>query len=45
MFENAQVLVEAHVRYAAVKKKIKVFLTPTGKLDELKAQLNRYIEV
>jgi len=34
--------VEAHVRYAAVKKKIKVFLTPTDKLDELKAQLNRY---
>jgi len=25
-----------------VKKKIKVFLTPTDKLDELKAQLNRY---
>jgi hypothetical protein len=25
-----------------VKKTIKVFLTPTDKLDELKAQLNRY---
>jgi hypothetical protein len=25
-----------------VKKKIKVFLTTTDKLDELKAQLNRY---
>jgi len=24
------------------KKKIKVFLTPTDKLDELKAQLNKY---
>ena len=42
MSEDAQVSVEAHIRYATVKKKIKVFLTPTDKLDELKAQLNRY---
>jgi len=42
MSEDAQVPVEAHVRYAGVKKNINVFLTPTDKLDELKAQLNRY---
>jgi len=35
MSEYARVLVEAHVRYESVKKKIKVFLTPTDKLDEL----------
>jgi len=42
MYEDAQVTVEAHIRYSSVKNKIKVFLTPTNKLDELKAQLNRY---
>lgn len=42
MYEDAHVPVEAHVRYATVKKKIKVFLTLTDKLDELKAQLNRF---
>ena len=42
MSEDAQVPVEAHVRYESVRKKVKVFLTPTDKLDELKAQLNRY---
>jgi len=40
--EGAQVPVEDHVRYEAVKKKIKLFLTPTDKLDELKAQLDGY---
>jgi len=42
MYEDAQVLVEAHVRYESVRKKVKIFLTPTDKLHELKAQLNRY---
>jgi len=41
MSENAQVELEAHVRYCATKK-FKVFLTATDKLDEFKAQLNRY---
>jgi hypothetical protein len=31
MFEVAEVEVEAHVRYFATKKTIKVFLTPTNK--------------
>ncbi|AES97143.1 hypothetical protein MtrunA17_Chr5g0419781 [Medicago truncatula] len=42
MSEDAQVEVEAHVRYSAFMKTIKVFLTPTNKLDELKTQLDRY---
>jgi hypothetical protein len=40
MFEDAKVPIEAHVRYESMK--VKVFLTPTDKLDELKAHLNRY---
>jgi len=42
MSEDAHVPVEAHVRYESVRKKVKVFLNPIDKLDELKAQLNRY---
>jgi len=42
MYEDAQIPVEAHVQYESVKKKVKVFLTPIGKLEELKAQLNKY---
>jgi len=42
MSEDAQVQVEVHVRYCAMKKKIKVFLTATDKLDKLKAQINIY---
>jgi hypothetical protein len=42
MSKDAHVPVEAHVWYAVVKNNVKVFLTPTDKLDELKAQLNRY---
>jgi len=42
MSENAQVEVEAHVWYSVTNKTIKVFLTHTCKLDELKAQLNWY---
>jgi len=34
--------VETHVRYFAFKRTIEVFLAATDKLDELKAQLNRY---
>ena len=33
--------VESHIRYETFKRKIKDFLTPNGKLDELKAQLNK----
>ena len=42
MYEDAKVEVEAYVRYSAANKTIKVFLISTEKLDELKAQLNRY---
>jgi len=35
-------IVEAYVQYEVVKKKIKLFLTPADKLDELKAQLDGY---
>ena len=42
MSEDAKVPVEAHVRYESVRKKIKVFLTPTDKLDKLKTHLNKY---
>jgi len=42
MSEDAQIPAEAHIIYEAVKKKIKFFLTHTDKLDELKAQLDRY---
>jgi len=42
MSENTQDLVEVYVLYEAVKKRVKFFITPTNKLDELKAQLDRY---
>jgi len=42
MSEDAQVPVEAHVIYEAMRKRVKFFLTPTDKLDELKAQLDGY---
>jgi hypothetical protein len=42
MSKDTHVPVEAHARYESVRKKNKVFLTPTDKLDELKAQLNKY---
>jgi len=42
MSEDEHVEVEARVWYCATKKTIKVFLTPTDKFDELKAQLNKY---
>ena len=42
MSKDAQVEVEAHVWYSFVKKMVKVFLTPSDKLDELKVELNRY---
>jgi hypothetical protein len=35
---------EGHVRYSAFKKTIKVMITPTNSLDDLKAQLNTYFE-
>jgi len=40
MPQNAQI--EGHVTYSAFKKTIKVFLTPTDTLDDLKTQLNKY---
>jgi len=36
--------IEGRVRYAAFKKTIKVMITPTDSLDDLKAQLNTYFE-
>jgi len=42
MSEDAQVPVEAHVRYESVRKRVKFFITPTNKLDELKAHLDGY---
>ncbi|KEH31801.1 hypothetical protein MTR_4g105210 [Medicago truncatula] len=39
MSQDAQI--EAHVRYSAFKKTIKVFLTPNA-VDELKTQHNKY---
>jgi hypothetical protein len=35
---------EGHVRYSSLKKKVKVMITPTDSLDDLKAQLNTYFE-
>jgi len=34
--------VELHVLYAAVKKRVRFFVNPTDKLDELKAKLDGY---
>jgi hypothetical protein len=42
MSEDAQDLVELHVLYAAVKKRIRFFINPTDKLDELKTKLDEY---
>jgi len=36
MSEDAQVPVEVHVLYEAVKKRVQFSITPTDKLDELK---------
>jgi len=36
--------IEDCVRYSAFKKTIKVMITPTNSLDDLKAQLNTYFE-
>jgi hypothetical protein len=38
--QNAQI--EGHVTYSAFKETIKVFLTMTDTLDDLKTQLNQY---
>jgi len=42
MSEDAQVPIEARVRYESMRNKVTVFLTPNDMLDELNAQLNRY---
>ncbi|KEH39777.1 hypothetical protein MTR_1g009970 [Medicago truncatula] len=42
MYEVAKI--EGRVRYSAFKKTIKVMITPTDSLDNLKAQLNTYFE-
>ena len=42
MFEVAKI--EGRVRYSAFKKTIKVMITPTDSLDDLKAQFNTYFE-
>lgn len=42
MSEVAQI--EGQVRYSAFKKTVKVMITPTDSLDNLKAQLNTYFE-
>ncbi|KEH38309.1 hypothetical protein MTR_2g067670 [Medicago truncatula] len=42
MSEVAQI--EGHVRYSAFKKTVKVMITPTNSLDDLKTQLNTYFE-
>jgi len=36
--------IEGWVRYSAFKKTIKVMISPTDSLDDLKAQLNTYFE-
>jgi hypothetical protein len=40
MSEDAQDPVELHVLYEAVKKRVRFFVNPTDKLDELKAKLD-----
>ncbi|RHN54117.1 hypothetical protein MtrunA17_Chr5g0403221 [Medicago truncatula] len=42
MSEVAQI--EGRVRYSAFKKTVKVMITPTDSLENLKAQLNTYFE-
>ncbi|KEH39670.1 hypothetical protein MTR_2g105470 [Medicago truncatula] len=36
--------IEGRVRYSAFKKTVKVMITPTDSLDDLKAQINTYFE-
>jgi len=36
--------IEGHVRYSSLKKTVKVMITPTNSLDDLKTQLNTYFE-
>jgi len=36
--------IEDRIRYSSFKKTIKVMITPTDSLDNLKAQLNSYFE-
>jgi len=36
--------IEGCVRYSTFKKTVKVMITPTDSLDDLKAQLNTYFE-
>ena len=38
MSEDAQDSVKLHVRYVDVKKRVRFFVNPTDKLDELKAK-------
>jgi len=42
MSEDAQDPVKLHVRYLDVKKRAKLFVNPTDKLDELKAKLDDF---
>jgi len=42
MSEDAQDPVELHVLYVVVKKRVRFFVNPTDKLDELKAKLDGY---
>ena len=42
MFEVAKI--EGRVRYSAFKKTIKVMITSSDSLDDLKSQLNTYFE-
>nr|ABN09159.1 hypothetical protein MtrDRAFT_AC174468g5v1 [Medicago truncatula] len=41
MSEDAQDPVELHVLYTTLKKRVRFFVNPTGKLNELKAKLDR----
>jgi len=42
MSQNAEI--EGHVRYSAFKKTIKIVLTSTDTMDDLKTQINKYFE-
>ena len=43
MSEDAQDPVELHVLYVVVKKRVRFFVNPTDKLDELKAKLDDFL--
>jgi len=43
MYEVAQI--EGRFRYSAFKKTIKVMLTLTDNIDDLKTQLNKYLSI